>query len=105
MKALNALIKTDESITAVIDGIPKTMTCNHPSFTEALTCLATGEIDILDSLFDVSESITRKFNADNVGGVEITDGVIAPIPEPAEERRVRSRHGSPRGVCAAVAWA
>ena len=76
MKALNALIKTDESITAVIDGIPKTMTCNHPSFTEALTCLATGEIDILDSLFDVSESITRKFNADNVGGVEITDGVI-----------------------------
>ena len=36
---------------------------------------------------------------------EITDGVIAPIPEPAEERRVRSRHGSPRGVCAAVAWA
>lgn len=76
MKALNALIKTDESITAVIDGVPKTMTCNHPSFTEALTCLATGDIDTLDSLFDVSESITRKFNADNVGGIEITDGVI-----------------------------
>ena len=38
-------------------------------------------------------------------GNEITDGVIAPVPEPAEERRVRSRHGSPRGVCAAVAWA
>jgi hypothetical protein len=82
MKALNALIKTDESITAVIDGIPKTMTCNHPSFTEALTCLATGEIDTLDSLFDVSESITRKFNADNVGGVEITDGVIYYNGEP-----------------------
>lgn len=76
MKALNALIKTDESITAVIDGVPKTMTCNHPSFTEALTCLATGDIDTLDSLFDVSESITRKFNADNVGGIEIADGVI-----------------------------
>lgn len=82
MKTLNALIKTDESITAVIDGIPKTMTCNHPSFTEALTCLATGEIDTLDSLFDVSESITRKFNADNVGGVEITDGVIYYNGEP-----------------------
>lgn len=82
MKALNALIKTDESITAVIDGTPKTMTCNHPSFTEALTCLATGDIDTLDSLFDVSESITRKFNADNVGGVEITDGVIYYNGEP-----------------------
>lgn len=82
MKALNALIKTDESITAVIDGVPKTMTCNHPSFTEALTCLATGDIDTLDSLFDVSESITRKFNADNVGGIEITDGVIYYQGEP-----------------------
>lgn len=82
MKALNALIKTDESITAVIDGTPKTMTCNHPSFTEALTCLATGDIDTLDSLFDVSESITRKFNADNVGGIEITDGVIYYQGEP-----------------------
>lgn len=82
MKTLNALIKTDESITAVIDGIPKTMSCNHPSFTEALTCLATGDTDTLDSLFDVSESITRKFNADNVGGVEITDGVIYYQGEP-----------------------
>jgi hypothetical protein len=82
MKALNALIKTDESITAVIDGTPKTMTCNHPSFTEALTCLATGDIDTLDSLFDVSESITRKFNADNVGGIEIADGVIYYQGEP-----------------------
>ena len=36
---------------------------------------------------------------------EITDGEIMLGPEPAEERRVRSRHGSPRGVCAAVAWA
>lgn len=76
MKALNALIKTDESITAVIDGIPKTMSCNHPSFTEAVTCLALGDIDQLDSLFNVAESITRKFNADNVGNVEIADGVI-----------------------------
>ena len=82
MKTLNALIKTDESITAVIDGLPKTMSCNHPSFTEAITCLATGDIDTLDTLFDVSESITRKFNADNVGGVEITDGVIYYNGEP-----------------------
>ena len=82
MKALNALIKTDESITAVIDGIPKTMTQNHPSFTEALACLATGDIDTLDALFDVSESITRKFNADNVGGIEIADGVIYYQGEP-----------------------
>jgi hypothetical protein len=82
MKTLNALIKTDESITAVIDGVPKTMSCNHPSFTEAITCLATGDIDTLDSLFNVSESITRKFNADNIGGVQITDGVIYYNGEP-----------------------
>ena len=36
---------------------------------------------------------------------EITNGEIMLSPEPAEERRVRSRHGSPRGVCAAAAWA
>ena len=82
MKTLNALIKTDESITAVIDGVPKTMSCNHPSFTEAITCLATGDIDTLDSLFDVSESITRKFNADNVDDMEITDAVIYYKGEP-----------------------
>jgi hypothetical protein len=82
MKTLNALIKTDESITAVLDGVPKTMSCNHPSFTEAITCLATGDYETLDTLFDVSESITRKFNADNVGGVEITDGVIYYNGEP-----------------------
>ncbi len=82
MKALNALIKTDESITAVIDVVPKTMNRNHPSFTEAITCLATGDYETLDSLFDVSESITRKFNADNIGGVEITDGVIYYQGEP-----------------------
>ena len=39
-------------------------------------------IDTLDSLFDVSESITRKFNADNVDGIEITDGVIYYNGEP-----------------------
>jgi hypothetical protein len=33
-------------------------------------------------LFDVSESITRKFNADNVGGIEIADGVIYYQGEP-----------------------
>jgi len=82
MKALNALIKTDESITAVIDGVPKTMTQNHPSFTEALTCLATGDIDTLDALFDVSTSITRKFNSDGVEGIEIEDGVIYYNDEP-----------------------
>jgi hypothetical protein len=82
MKALNALIKTDESITAVIDGVPKTMTQNHPSFTEALTCLATGDIDSLDALFDVSASITRKFNSDGVEGIEIADGVIYYNDEP-----------------------
>jgi hypothetical protein len=82
MKALNALIKTDESITAVIDGVPKTMTQNHPSFTEALTCLATGDIDSLDALFDVSTSITRKFNSDGVEGIEIADGVIYYNDEP-----------------------
>jgi hypothetical protein len=82
MKALNALIKTDESITAVIDGVPKTMTQNHPSFTEALTCLATGDIDTLDALFDVSTSITRKFNSDGVEGIEIADGVIYYNDEP-----------------------
>jgi hypothetical protein len=82
MKTLNALIKTDESITAVIDGVPQTMSCNHPSFTEALTCLALGDIDTLDSLFNVSESITRKFKADSVGGIEITDGVIYYKGEP-----------------------
>jgi len=82
MKALNALIKTDESITAVIDGVPKTMTQNHPSFTEALTCLATGDIDTLDALFDVSTSITRKFDSDGVEGIEIADGVIYYDGEP-----------------------
>lgn len=82
MKALNALIKTDESITAVIDGVPKTMTQNHPSFTEALTCLATGDIDTLDTLFDVSTSITRKFDSDGVEGIEIADGVIYYDGEP-----------------------
>jgi len=82
MKALNALIKTDESITAVIDGVPKTMTQNHPSFTEALTCLATGDIDTLDALFDVSTSITRKFDSDGVEGIEIADGVIYYNDEP-----------------------
>ena len=35
---------------------------------------------------------------------EIADGEIALVPEPAEERRVRTRHGSPRGVCAAAAY-
>ena len=33
------------------------------------------------------------------------DGEISLVPEPAEERRVRTRHGSPRGVCAAAARA
>ena len=37
--------------------------------------------------------------------LEITNGEIMLSPEPAEETRVRSRHGSPRGVCAAAAWA
>lgn len=76
MKTLNALIKTDESLTVVIDGLPKTMSCNHPSFEDALDCIAEGDTDTLDSLFDVSESITRKFNADGEGNVEIEDGVI-----------------------------
>ena len=39
------------------------------------------------------------------GNNKITNGEIMLSPEPAEETRVRSRHGSPRGVCAAAAWA
>ena len=76
MKTLNALIKTNESITAVIYGVPQTMSHEHPSFAEALICLTTGDIDTLDKLFDISATIQKKFTHDGVGNLTIQDGCI-----------------------------
>ena len=55
----------------------------------------------------VAAGLGLQINTDNQKQIveEITNGEIMLSPEPAEETRVRSRHGSPRGVCAAAAWA
>jgi hypothetical protein len=82
MKTLNALIKTDESITAVIDGTPFTMSSNHPSFEDALDAIASDDIDLLHSLFDVKESIRNNFKKANASGIEVTDSTILYNGEP-----------------------
>ena len=76
MKTLNALIKTNESITAVIDGTPFTMSNNHPSFEDALDAISDKNIDLLYSLFDVKQSIRNKFQSANANGIEVTDDTI-----------------------------
>lgn len=79
MKTLTAFIKTDDSLTIVIDNTPKTMSADHPSFEEALDALELNDIDLLDSLFDVKNKINKEFvsTKTNTGGVEICeDGTI-----------------------------
>lgn len=76
MKTLNALIRTDNSLTVVIDGVPKTMNSDHYSFDEAISCITEGDIDSLDRLFEVATSIANSFNAVYPNGVQIKDGVI-----------------------------
>jgi len=83
MKTLNALIKTNESLTAVIDGDPKTMSASHPSFDEAVRAITDNDIDLLDSLFDVGSSIKRKFNhTSKYGSIEVENGEIFYEGEP-----------------------
>ena len=76
MKTLNALIKTDTSITAVIDGVPRTMTSDNSFYEEALEAIVDRDIDNLDSLFDLSETISKKFEDQEVGNLAIIDSVI-----------------------------
>jgi hypothetical protein len=75
MKTLTAFIKTDDSLTIVIDNTPKTMSVNHPSFDDAISALENGDIDLLDSLFDVKNKIQKEFvsTSSRFGGVEICD--------------------------------
>jgi hypothetical protein len=76
MKTLNAYIKTDYSFTAVIDGVPKTISNAHPSFDSVMDAVNDGNIDLLHTLLDVKEVIRNKFNSTKVGGMQITDDGI-----------------------------
>jgi hypothetical protein len=77
MKTLDALIKTNDSITAVINGEPKTMSASHPSFREAINAITNNDIELLDVLFNVSGRIKNKFNTTSkFASIEICDGEI-----------------------------
>jgi len=72
MKTLDALIKTNDSITAVIDGVPKTMSSSHPSFSDAVLAISNNNINLLDSLFDIQTAIKTKFD-----DITCADGTIS----------------------------
>lgn len=76
MKTLNAHIKTNESLTAVIDGVPKTISVSHPSFDDAVQALSDGDIDLLDELLDIKTTLRTKLSTASAGGISVADDGI-----------------------------
>lgn len=82
MKTLDAVIKTNESLTAVIDGTPFTISVDHPSFNNAVKALSRNDIPLLHATLDLATAIQNKFEACQVGGLTIEDGNVLYNGEP-----------------------
>ena len=76
MKTLDAVIKTNESLTAVIDGTPFTISAEHPAFNDAVKALSQGNVNLLHTTLDLATAIKSKFESCQVGGLTIENGNV-----------------------------